>query len=213
VQEPVVGAQQGKHPMPAMASVDAKFDRWLVAPTGRVHGMLLDDGSIVRVRHDVDASAIGALTKGDAVHVEGARFGDAKVFGMAEVKKDGVVVLAAPKHHDGKGHHPMPKFDGAHAEKGHHDGWKKHHDEEMAALSPMTAKGTVVAILPGHGGAVHALVLSDGTIAYAPHREDLSSFSIAKGDTVEVEGRGGEYPAGRALEIKTLDAKGTKKTF
>ncbi len=53
----------------AAASVDGKFSRWLLTPHGKIGGMLLEDGSVVRVhgRAVKDTN----LAAGDLVHVEG----------------------------------------------------------------------------------------------------------------------------------------------
>jgi hypothetical protein len=186
----------------AAASVDAKFDRWIVGPSGHVSGMLLDDGSVVRTRHADTAS----LKKGDALHVEGKALpaGDVKTIAFAEVKKDGAVVIAAPKmaekgDHEGRHHGKGKKHD-----KGEHKGGKKHAAKE---LSPMSAAGTVDAVLP------HGFVLSDGSFVYAPHKTDLGALAIEKGDKIEVSGKGGSYELGKAMVIESITANGKTTTL
>ncbi|MGZ3456665.1 MAG: hypothetical protein ACXVEF_44075 [Polyangiales bacterium] len=178
----------------APATLDAKFDRWLVSPGGRVGGMLLDDGSVVRMHHVKDTSS---LSKGDAVHVEGKTFPEkqgVKTIAFAEVKKYGAVVFAAPKLAE-KGKHEG----GRHHEKGEKHG-KKH--EGKKELSAMSADGTVEAVIP------HGFVLSDGTFVYAPHKADLASLAVKKGDAIKVSGKGGSYELGKAMVIDSITANG-----
>lgn len=224
-----VSANDKAFPKMAAIAVDAKFERWLPTPTGEVHAMLLDSGAIVHVR-DVD---INVLKPGDAIHVEGKSFGENKtMIGMAEVKKDGNVLIAAPElkgHHGkwGKGEGKMDGFKGG--KKHHHPGekgdkaskgeksekWaqkKAEHEKKMEALAPMSADAKIVTLLPGRHGKVHGFVLSDGTVAYLPHHSD-ADLALKTGDAIKVEGRGGSYPAGKALEITTLEVNGQKTTL
>jgi hypothetical protein len=200
----------------APVAIDAKFDRWLLSPTGDVRAMMLDDSTVVHVGHDVDTNTI---KKGDALHVEGKSFGDNKMLGMAEVKKDGAVVIAAPKwgEHGPMAHH-KGDFKKGDFKKGKHDkaGWeakKAEHEKKMAALAPMTTEAKVDGILPGRHGRAHGYVLSDGTVAYLPHHANLEGVTINKGDTIKVEGRGGSYALGKALEIQSVTVNGTTKTL
>ncbi len=208
-----VSANDKAFPKMAAVAIDAKFERWLPTPTGEVHAMLLDNGTIVHVR-DIDTNV---LERGDAIHVEGKSFGENKtMIGMAEVKKDGKVLIAAPElegdHHGKWGKGP----DGFKGGKKHHgeksEKWaqkKAEHEKKLEALAPMSADAKVVALLPGRHGKVHGFVLSDGTVAYLPHHSD-AEIAVKNGDAIKVEGRGGSYPAGRALEIKTLEVNGQK---
>lgn len=230
-------------------ALDAKFERWIPSPTGEVHALLLDNGSVVHVPHGVDTNVLKA---GDAVHVEGKTFGDDnKMLAMAEVKKDGAVVIAAPewKGHHGEGKHHQgfgkgekhgfgkgekPSFDkpppGVDAKewqakvekmKAHHAAKKAEHDKKMDSLEAISADSKVAVVLPGRFGKPHGFILNDGTVAYLPHHterlhrseSDDADITINKGDSIKVEGRGGTYPSGKALEIKTLEINGTKKTF
>jgi hypothetical protein len=217
-----VTANDKAFPKMAAIAVDAKFERWLPTPSGEVMGMMLDNGTIVHVR-DVDTNV---LKPGDAIHVEGKSFGENKtMIGMAEVKKDGKVLIAAPEFKgDFKGHHGKWNKDGEKkGDKGDKGAWKaKHaekmaekkaeHDKKMESLAPMSADAKVVALLPGRHGKVHGFVLSDGTVAYLPRHHD-TDVAVKTGDTIKVEGRGGAYPAGKALEIKTLEVNGQKTTL
>jgi len=196
-----------------LTKIDAKFARWIPSPTGQPAGMLLEDGTFVRVHHDTKTDT---LTAGDAVQVEGIKH-DAGFVG-ASVKKGDTVVVEAPKHAGKLGH--FGKHDGKHAKKHEgkdgewkhawkHDGKHPEMSKALEALTPMNAVGTVSAVIPGRHGKVHALVLSDGTVAYARRHSDAFA-SVKKGDAVKLEGKGGSYAIGKSMIVETVapvDAK------
>ncbi len=183
------GKGKGSNKAPA-ASVDAKFNRWIVTPHGKIGGILLDNGGIVRVHHDAVRDT--SLKSGDALHVDG-KSKDKTLFHHAKITKGTAVVVddtAAPA---------KPK------DKDKNKG---------AKLSDMTASSKVSTLLAGPKGKVHAVILDDGTVAYAPHHGDLTTFSLKKGDAVTVTGKGGNYALGRALVITTIKlSNGDVKTL
>jgi len=165
------------------AVVDAKFGRWLLTPNGKIGGILLDNGGIVRVHHDAVKDT--SLKSGDALHVDGKSKGN-NLMVHAKITKGplpGTVVVddTAP-HAKGAG-------------KG---------NKGTAGLVDLTTSSKVSQLFVGHHGKVAALILDDGTVAYAPHKSDLATFSLKKGDAVTVSGKGGTYALGRALVIKTI---------
>lgn len=202
---------------PVAATADAKFSRWLVSPSGKVRGMLLEDGGIVHVKgKDLDTTK---LTAGDAIHVDGLAIEkDArKVYMFAGVTKGSDEIVKKPEHaskmmgkegFDGwKKHHEKgaaaadgvnKKHEGKKHEGKKHDGWKKHHEEDLSKLETISAEGTIADILPARHG--KTLLLSDGSLAYLKHDAKLD---VKKGDTVKLTGKGGTYPAGKALFVKT----------
>lgn len=162
----------------AAAVVDAKFNRWLITPHGQIGGILLDNGGVVRVHNDAVRDT--SLKSGDALHIDGKSKGSSVYVHTKITKGTAIVVDDTAKH-----------AKGANKAKG-------------AKLSDMTASSKVATLLAGHGGKTHAVILDDGTIAYAPHKSDLAAFSLKKGDTVTVTGKGGNYTLGRALVITTI---------
>lgn len=208
---------------PALTKIEAKFARWIPSPTGQTVGMLLDDGTFVRVHDDTKTDALAA---GDVVQVEG--FKHDATFVRASVKKGDAVIVEAskePDHHafkaggkhgkwagkKGEGHH---KSEG---KKGHHGKWegKKHApspemQKAIESLAPMTVKGTITAVLPGRHGKVHAVILSDGTVAYAKHHAGADLSTLKKGDAVEVSGKGSTWAIGKSMiadSVTPVDAK------
>lgn len=174
-------AQAAKKQAPS-ATFDGKFDHWLVGPRGKIDGILMADGSIVRVHESSVRDT--SLKSGDALHVDAK--GGGTTFHRAKITKNGVVVVddsAAP----------------AKGQKGPHD-----KDANKTKLGDISANGTIVALLQGHKGKVVGVVLKDGTAAYAKHHQDLSSFGLKKGDTVTVNGKGGSYALGKGLVIESI---------
>lgn len=196
---------------PELTRMEAKFARWIPSPTGKTAGMLLDDGTFVRVHGDTKTDALAA---GDLVQVEGIKH-DA-TFAFASVKKGDTVIAEAPKDalhkgkHFGKHRKKHGEWKNAAAGKQNHAEWKLHEaSPDMAALVPIKAQGTVSAVIPGRHGKVHAVVLSDGTVAYAPRHSDAFA-AVKKGDTLQLEGKGGTWAIGKSLVAETVtpvDAK------
>ena len=170
-----------KHDKGTAVSVDAKFSRFVLTPFGKIDGILLDDGTIVRVWDKAVKDT--SLKAGDALHIDAKTktVASQKIYVHSIVKKNGVIVADASQKHE--------------------KGEKKAHDKSK--LLDLTATGTVAALWVGHGK-VHGVILSDGTVAYAKHHGDLSSYGLKKGDSVTVTGKGGNYTLGRALILETI---------
>lgn len=166
----------------AAVSVDAKFSRFLLNPWGKIDGILLDDGTVVRVFDKAVKDT--SLKAGDALHIDAKAKTQAnqKMYVHPLIKKNGVVVADATQKPD--------------------KGQKPNHDKSK--LVDLTATSTVTALFVGHGGKVHGVILADGTAAYAKHHGDLSTYSLKKGDAVTVTGKGGSYALGKALVIETI---------
>lgn len=206
-----------------LTKVEAKFARWIPTPGGQTAGMMLEDGTFVRVHPDTKTDGLAA---GDLVQVEGIKH-DAS-FALATVKKGDTVIVEAPKDAlqpgklSGK-HGKHGKHGGKHFEKSadweqkkaewkaaHPEGGKKHWKDAEAALAPMKVSGTVSAVLPGRHGRVHAVLLTDGTVAYAPHRSDAFA-NVKKGDALELEGKGGSWAIGKSLVVESVGGVPVKK--
>lgn len=205
-------AEQGLAAPKAMAltAVDAKFARWLPTPNGKIAGMMLDNGSIVHFHHDAITDA-SSLKAGDAVHVEGVQ--KDSVIKHASVSKDGNVLIKAPEFDSKKFAHKKHEW-----KKGDHKKheWKKgdksafiekmkeKHAADLAALTDVTAKGTIEAVIPGRHGGVHGYVLSDGTVAYAPHHSNVAELGLKKGDSITLAGKGGSYDIGKSMIVSSV---------
>lgn len=167
----------------AAVSVDAKFSRFVLNPWGKIDGILLDDGTLVRV-HDKSVKDT-SLKAGDTLHIDAKSKTQAnqKLYVHPLIKKNGVVVADA-------------------TQKPEKPATKPNHDKSK--LLDLSSTSTVSALFVGHGGKVHGVVLADGTAAYAAKHGDLSTYGLKKGDAVTVTGKGGNYTLGKALVIETI---------
>lgn len=165
------------------ASFDATFDRYLVGPHGEVSGMLLSNGAVVSIPRG--AAPATTLKKGDAIHVEAWQkvLPDGTIYGRPIVTKGTTVIVDASKWKKGEG-------------KDGKDG------KSATKLAPMTITSTVSSFLLDKKGQHYAVILADGTVAYS--RDDLVQLGLKKGDSVTIEGEGGNYALGRALVIKSV---------
>jgi hypothetical protein len=60
-----------KAQVPAHASIDGKFVRYLESPNHGIDGIMLEDGTVARFAATKRARRCGPLVPGDSVHVEG----------------------------------------------------------------------------------------------------------------------------------------------
>lgn len=199
------------------AHVTAKVDRVLLSPIGEPDGLLLDDGSVVRL--PPRALKADALKRGDAVDVEGSAHGPAasKVLFGAIVKKGDLVVADATTM---RGHHhgPPPGIDGPppgdapppdfapgarpHGDGPRHHGMRPGMGHDVKAMSDVSTSGAVVAVLQGHEGRVDAVVLDDGSTGrLSPH---AAALDVKVGDRVTLTGHGTKTASGTGMMIESI---------
>jgi hypothetical protein len=174
-------------------TVDGSFQRWLVSPRGDALGIMLADGTIVKLPHG--AAGIPALKTGDPLHVEGRahQVDQSRVMAHATVSKEGQVLFEATK---AKGEKPAER-------------------EQGQKLQPMTATGKVIALIPARKDALLGVVLDDGTTVVFGHPgSGGSDVGVKVGDQITVEGRGGTYPIGTGIMAQSVKLpSGETKTF
>jgi hypothetical protein len=166
---------------------DAVFARHVLTPRGEIAGLVLQDGTLVRVARSANANTgpAGGLRPGTVVHVEGrsVRTPSGVVIGRALIKQNGAVIADGTQERGrGEKHH-----------RGQHG--------KGAKLAPITAAGRVQALLAGPKGGVRAILLDDGTTANVAGAESLG---LKVGDKISVTGKGGTYAQGKALRVKTI---------
>jgi hypothetical protein len=176
-------------PEAARTTINAAFQRYVLAPSGRPMGLLLDGGTFVRTPHHALNREAPQLKAGDTVEVEGVALKTATGMHMARavVKQNGVVIADASQlreHHD-RGHED-------------HAAWRQKHHVE---LSDMSGAGKVQSLISTPKGRILAVILEDGTTAVG---RDLASLGLKVGDQVSFEGKGGTYTQGKALRIHTI---------
>ena len=191
-------AAQARAAAPAPSVVDARFQRYLVSPRGDTMGLLLDNGTTVRMHPSAVAKGAPELKAGDVVHVEGRamKTPTGQTFMHALVKRgaDTIADATAMKDHEHRG-----------GKKGDHKkGDHKKGDHKKSTLAPISSTGKIVAIVSGPKGSVAGMVLDDGTTASAGHKSNLGALGLKVGDQVTLTGRGGVYPRGKGMMIEQV---------
>ncbi len=168
-----------------------RFQRYVLEPSGRPMGLMLDDGRFVPTpRHAIQPGA-PALTAGDVLQIESVvhTTPTGVVLGRAVVQKDGAVVADASKAREHRHEHRAGNENHA------------RHEHRHVELTPVAVSGKITAVISGHHGHVKAVVLEDGTTAVA---HDMGTLGLKVGDQVAMAGKGGVYPAGKALRIEKI---------
>ncbi len=195
-------AAQARAAAPAPSVLDGRFQRYLVSPRGETMGLLLDNGTTVRMHPNAVAKGAPELKAGDVVHVEGRAMktptGQTFVHALVKRGSDTIADSTAMK---GKEHHGGKK--GEHKKGDHKKG-----DHDKSTLAPLSSTGKIVAIVSGHKGRVAGVVLDDGTTASAGHKADLGALGLKVGDQVTLTGRGGVYPRGKGMMIEQVKLPG-----
>jgi hypothetical protein len=173
---------------PAPVAIDGRFQRFVLSPRGKVTGMVLADGTVVRLPHRSIKEDPGSLRPGAAVHVEGVlvQTPNGVVIRRAVVQHGGKVIADARGAHK-RGHHG----------KGRHGKGKKQHQ----ALAPVQAAGRITTLLPGKMAGMSTMLLDDGTTVIAG---SLDGLGLKIGDRVALAGEGGAYPLGKAMVARTI---------
>jgi hypothetical protein len=181
------GARQPATP----AALDGRFQRYILAPDGRITALVLQDGTVVHVRpHAADEPAAN-LRAGEPLHVEGGlvKTPTGAMIVRAVVQQGGKVIADGSKEHGHRGH----RGEGREGREG-----KGKHAH--AQLQPIVATARVSQIVSSPRGRVHEVLLDDGTSAFG----QLDSLGLKVGDRVTVAGKGGAYPQGKALRVDTI---------
>jgi hypothetical protein len=168
-------------------AVDARFQRYILAPNGRITALVLQNGTVVHVRTHTAEEPAANLHAGDALHIEGGllKTPTGALITRAVVQQGGKVIADGTKEH-GRGHHD------------HHG--KAHEGRPHAPLQEVVATARITQLVSGPRGHLHEVLLDDGTSAGG----QLDALGLKVGDRITVAGQGGAYPQGKALRINTI---------
>jgi hypothetical protein len=170
-------------------SFEGTFQRYLLTPDGRIEGMQLAGGTVVRVPPRAFQPDAANIRPGNVVHVEGAavKTPTGTLVVRAVVQQAGRVIADARS----VGHRPggQPRAPGEDPHRAH------------ANLAPMNATAKVAALVSNRRGHVDMLLLDDGTTVSGHH---LDALGLKVGDHVTVAGRGGTYQLGKAIRARTI---------
>jgi hypothetical protein len=186
--DPPAEAAQAAPPV----AIDGRFQRFVLSPRGKVTGMVLADGTVVRLPHRAIKEDPANLKPGALVHVEG----------VMKQTPNGNVIRHAVVQHGGK---VIADARGAHGHKrGHHGKGKGRHGKgkrQHAPLAPVQAAGRIMNMLPGEVAGMSTMLLDDGTTVIAGA---LDGLGLKIGDRVSLAGNGGAYPLGKAMVARTI---------
>jgi hypothetical protein len=166
----------------SVTTVHGVVDQQLLNPQGEVDGLLLRDGTIVRL--PPGAIALKGVAPGDAVDVQGdlSNGGPVPIVERASVSRNGTLLTASA---------PPPPA-------------RQRGPAADAALRPMTTTATVHALLFNREGVEDGMVLDDGTTARVPPRAGLDRLNLKVGDRVTLTGRGMQVGTAKALRVETI---------
>jgi hypothetical protein len=183
-----------------LPAIQGKVAQYSLTPRGDVDGLILADGTEVRMPPHLGAQLAQAVKPGDAVTIRGLRARNLPLVQAMQVSNDaGGATVTDTGPGDGPGG------------KGGRD--------EARARGPggpdqqaLTAQGRVKAALHGRRGEVNGALLEDGTIIRLPPPEaQRLAAQIAPGTTVYVQGAGYAGPLGRVVAARAIgpDASST----
>jgi hypothetical protein len=173
----------------APINLDARFQRYLLSPTGKVRGLLLAGGTAVHLSRHALAKDAPDLQPGDLVHVEGKAMQTptGTVISRALVQKGGVVIADGRKiegKKEGRGEAKSRKGKGRRQE-----------------LSPITSTGKISALVSTKRGRVLFVVMEDGTTA-STRKGGLEGLKV--GQQVTLSGKGGTFAKGKAMAVRSI---------
>jgi len=170
------------------AAMDGRFQRYILAPDGRITALVLQDGTVVHVRAHAPDEPAANLHAGDALHVEGGlvKTPTGAMIVRAVVQQGGKVIADGSKERGHRGHRGERR-----------EGKEKH---AHAPLQQVVATARVTQIVSSPRGRVHEVLLDDGTSAAG----QLDGLGLKVGDRVTVAGKGGAYAQGKALRVETI---------
>lgn len=164
---------------------DGQLQRFVLTPRGKVMGLLLRDGSLVRVPPSTASAELTALKPGDTIHVDGKAVSTptGTVITRAVVQRNGTILADGSKRR----------------ERGHRGDRAKR--TPRTPLAQVSATGRITAVLSTPRGTANVLLLDDGTTATS---RSIDGLGLRVGDRVSVSGKGGAFAQGKALRIETI---------
>ncbi len=185
-----------------LPAIKGKVAQYSLTPRGDVDGLILADGTEVRMPPHLGAQLAQAVKPGDAVTIRGLRARNLPLVQAMQVSND---AGGASVTDTGPGDGPrIPRGPGSPG-----SGPRGPGAPDQPAL---TAQGRVKATLHGPRGDVNGALLEDGTIIRMPPPEaQRLAAQIAPGATVYVQGAGYAGPLGRVIAARAIgpDASST----
>jgi len=169
-------------------------------PRGDIDGMILMDGTEIKLPPHLTADIAAAIKIGDAVTVRGLKAASMPLIAASSVTNDATGVAVVDNG---------PKAPGG---KGREFGRPKGGPKRLAADGVQTdLQGRVKAALHGRKGEVNGALLDDGTVLRLPPPEaERFAALLAPGQNIAVRGILVTGPYGKVLEVRSLGASPDK---
>jgi hypothetical protein len=187
--QPVFDPQQ----LPAFKGTAQQFT---LTPRGDIDGIILTDGTEVKVPPHLTATLASTVKTGDAITIHGLHAASLPLIAASSVTND---ATGGSMVDNG----PPPGRPG----KKDRDASKGPADRAFNEGAPSDMQGRVKAALHGRGGEINGALLDDGTVLRLPppEAERLASF-LAPGQQVAVRGVLKSNEFGKVLVVRALGA-------
>jgi hypothetical protein len=163
-----------------LPAIHGMVSQYSLTPRGDVDGLILADGTEIRLPPHLGVQLVYAVKPGDAVTIRGLRARAIAMVQAASVRND---VTGASVTDNDPGGHPGPR----------------------GAQQKLSARGHIKTQLHGPQGDLNGALLSDGTIIRLPPLEaQRNAAMLAVGAAVDVEGNGFASPLGRVIEVSSM---------
>jgi hypothetical protein len=200
---PQAGAQIAR-PGAVPVAADGRVARFIVGPMGHVRGLALDNGTLVMIQGRQGDALSQQLAVGTPVHVDGFGFpGATSMIHRATISANGQVVAAPqvnPQHANWQAMSPADRM-------ARREAHRQQREARLAQLPEINTSGAVQTVMAGPRGGVHGVLLSNGATVFLPHGLSMvvrQHGGLRPGETIQVSGRGGNYPQGASLVAQRI---------
>ena len=195
-------AQPSPYDPAQLPETKGKVAQYLLNPMGMVDGLLLADGSEIRLPPNASVELVFAVRPGDAITVHGLKARALPLIAAASITNDatGITVQTTPAAHAPHGAAPG----GSHME-GH---WGKHPmggPMGMMGHDALDLNGKVKASLHNARGEANGVVLEDGSqVLMSPPEAKRLADTLAVGKAISVKGLGRTSLLGKVVIAKQI---------
>lgn len=202
-------AQQSPYDPAQLPETKGKVAQYLLSPMGTVDGLLLADGTEIRLPPSASTEVVFAVRPGDAITVHGLKARALPLVAAASITNDatGIMVQTAPggrAPHGGPGEARGDAQAGPHME-GH---WGKHPMGGPMAMfghDALDLTGKVKASLHNARGEANGVVLDDGSqVLLSPPEAKRLADTLATGKSVTVKGVGSASLLGKVVVARQI---------
>jgi hypothetical protein len=208
--QPVTGsAQASVFDLNQLPAFKGKVQQFTLTPRGDIDGLLLADGTEVKLPPHLTTEVAAAVKVGDAVTVHGLHAAAIPLVVANSLTNDATGVVVVDNGPGGPGGPRGPGRKGHEGGGGHRSwlGWLS-----GATDGPTTdLQGRVKADLHGPRGEVNGALLEDGTVLRLPPPEaERQASLLAPGQAITVHGVLKTNAYGKVLDVRTISASTDK---